>query len=122
MSTVGTFIEIQPGHTEPNWGQWPNLLSGHLVSKGSWGLDVNWLAGEDPPEDSQVYLIWEPRVVAVWNNEEEIENGKDGEHEDDALTGLGDEEVAPESDESSGPTGPLEVGRDEGSVGGEEAE
>lgn len=120
MSTIGAYIEIPPGHTEPNWFDWDNFATGRFNSKGSWGLDVEW---NDPVSDNpQVYLIWEPRVVAVWNDEEEIEDGEDGEHEDDALTGLGDEEAAPESDEGSGPAGALEVGGDGGSVGGEEVE
>lgn len=120
MSTVGAFIEIPPGNTEPNWFDWDNYAAGRVDSKGSQGLDVEWDA--PPPDGTQVYLVWRPKVIAVWNDEKEIENGEDGEHEDDALTGLGDEEVASELDEGSGSTGPLEVGRDEGSVGCEEVE
>lgn len=120
MSNLGAYIEIPPGHTEPDWFEWDNYSTGDFNSKGSWGLDADWTI--TPPEGAQVYLVWEPQVIAVWNDEEEIEDGEDGEHEDDALTGLGDEEVAPESDEGGGSTGSLEVGGDGGSVGGEEAE
>lgn len=122
MSNVGAYTEIPPGHEVPDWNEWDNYHSGDLASKGSWGLTAEWYMGYTPPEGSQVYLIWHPEVIAVWNDEEEIEDGEDGEHEDDALTGPGDEEVAPELDEGSGSTGPLEVGGDEGSVGSEEAE
>lgn len=122
MSTIGAYIELRPGE-DPPFHSFSCWMEADFHGKTPNGLEVSWEPREDEiPASAQIYLAWEPRVYAVWNDEEEIEDGEDGEHEDDALTGFGDEEVAPELDEGSGSTGPLEVGGDEGSVGCEEVE
>lgn len=107
MSIIGAFVEIPTGHSEPDWSGWENFTSGRFNSKGSWGLDVDWNTAV--PENAQVYLVWVPEVVAVWNDEEEIEDGEDRNDEDDTVAGLGDEEVASEPDEGGGSTGGDEV-------------
>lgn len=103
MSIVGAFIEIQPGHTEPNWFDWENVVTGKFNSKGSWGLNVDW--SSPVPDDTQVYLVWSPQVIAVWNDEEEIENGEDGEDADGSNPVERDEAVSAESDLGAGEGG-----------------
>lgn len=121
MSIVGAYVELSPGEAPPLH---PNSCwaEADFYGKTTDGLEVSWEPREgEIPANAQVYLAWEPRVYAVWE-EEEIENGEDGDHEDDSFSGPGGEEVAPESDEGSGPIGEVEVAGDGGIVGREEAE
>lgn len=100
MSEVGAYTEIAPGFSEPQWELWDNYHFGNYQGRGSWGLNVSWLGGIDPPENAQVYLVWEPRVYAVWNDEE-VENGESIGLEDDGLTGSGVEEDYQSPDEGN---------------------
>lgn len=103
MSIVGTYTEIQPGHTKPSWLHWENFVTGRFNSKGSWGLDVDWSA--PVPDNAQVYLVWEPKVVAIWNDEEENENGEDREDTDGGNVEQRDEAIATQFDLGTGEGG-----------------
>lgn len=107
MSIVGAYIELRPGETPPD-GYYDNIQEGYYQGRTPEGLDVYFMGedtGEGPPADAQVYLLWEPRVVAVWNDEEEIENGEDREDADGSDVEQRDEEVPAESDEGAGEGG-----------------
>lgn len=103
MSSVGAYIEITPGHTEPDWFNWENFATGKLGSKGSWGLDVDW--STPVPDNAQVYLVWSPQVIAVWNNEDGIENGEDREDTDGSDVEQRDEAIATQFDLGTGEGG-----------------
>lgn len=71
MTTVGAYIELKPGEDPPlhSFSLWTEL---DFYNKTSEGLEVSWeqLEGE-VPENAQVYLAWEPRVYAVWEEDNE---------------------------------------------------
>lgn len=107
MSTVGAYIELKPGDTRPDW-DYDNIQEGYFYEKTPEGLDV-YFTGEEteegPPDSAQVYLYWEPRVYAVWNDEEGIENGEDREDADGSDVEQRDEEVPAQPDLGAGEGG-----------------
>lgn len=109
MSIVGAYIEI---HKESNfhWGADEPHVEGQFYGKNPGGLEVEW-AGDDPPAHAHVYLYWEPKVVAVWS-EEEIIDGEDREGTDGSDVEQRDEAVPAEPDLGSGEGGLGERPRD----------
>lgn len=68
-TTVSAFIELTPGETPP-WHSFSVWEEAEFEQKTSAGLEVcNWSG--DYPSSAQVYLVWEPRVYAVWDASEE---------------------------------------------------
>lgn len=105
MSTVGAYIELRPGENPPfhSFSCW---VEADFLEKTSEGLEVSWEPREEEvPASAQVYLAWEPRVYAVWNDEEEIEHGEDGEDADGSDVERRDEEVPAEPDLGAGEGG-----------------
>ncbi len=119
MSNVGAYIELNPGEGLP-------LDSSHWWAEAAYlgktpeGLQVSWdPTSPEPPENAQVYLVWEPRVYAVWEGVTETEHGgevtnieqgggENGEDREDADGGNlveRDEAVSTESDLGSGEGG-----------------
>lgn len=100
MSIVTAYTELLPGqappfHSESRWEE------GEYRDKSSAGLEVvNW-SGEYPA-DAVVYLVWEPRVYAVW---EEEDNDEDGQDPDGSYPVERDEAVPAEPDERLGEGG-----------------
>lgn len=105
MGIVSAYIELPPG---PRLEVDPNNLSveGFYIRKGEEGLHVEW-RGDDPPAHARVYLNWEPRVVAIWEEEKKDESdGAEVEHagsqdseepgvgSGEAGSGVGDEPTA----------------------------
>ena len=105
MSTVGVYIELKPGE-DPPFHSFSCWMEADFHGKTPNGLEVSWDPREDEiPASAQVYLAWEPRVYAVWNNEEEIENGENGEDADGSDVEQRDEAVPAEPDLSIGEGG-----------------
>lgn len=75
MSTVGAYIDTGQG-SNFHWGSDEPYVEADFLGKTSEGLEVEW-RGDPPPDRAQVYLYWEPKVVAIWNNEEGIKDGKE---------------------------------------------
>lgn len=80
MTTVGAYIDL---------GAWekvvPRLYApgtdyiiGDLEGKNEDGLEVNWGITRTPPSGAQVYVYWEPTVIAVWDVEEENDEESNG--------------------------------------------
>ena len=57
------------------------------------------------PDNAQVYLVWSPQVIAVWNNEDGIENGEDREDTDGSDVEQRDEAIATQFDLGTGEGG-----------------
>ena len=105
MSTVGAYVELKPGE-DPPFHSFSCWMEAGFHGKTPNGLEVSWDPREDEiPASAQVYLAWEPRVYAVWNNEEEIENGENGEDADGSDVEQRDEAVPAEPDLSIGEGG-----------------
>lgn len=83
MTTVGAYIELKPWETAPlhSLSCW---AEGELEGKTLDGIEVTWW--DSYPEGAQVYIEWNPRVYAVWEEENEGSNGVEvgGTGEDDA--------------------------------------
>lgn len=104
MSIVGAYIELRPGE-DPPFHSFSCWVEADFHGKTSERLEVSWEPREEEiPANAQVYLAWEPRVYAVWN-EEEIENGEDREDTDGSDVEQRDEEVPAESDLGTGEGG-----------------
>lgn len=103
MSIVTAYTELLPGqapplHLESRWEE------GEYRDRSSAGLEVvNW-SGEYPA-DAVVYLVWEPRVYAVWEDEIGDENAEGGEDTDGDYPVERDEAVLAEPDERLGEGG-----------------
>lgn len=103
VSIIGAYIGLSPGESPPQEG-YDNIQEGYYRGRTPEGLDVYFMGedtGEGPPEDAQVYLYWEPKVVAVWNDEE-AENGEDREVTDGSDVEQRDEAVPAESGVGAG--------------------
>lgn len=75
MSIVGAYIELKPGE-DPPFHSFSCWMEADFHGKTPNGLEVSWEPRENEiPASAQVYLAWEPRVYAVW--EEGEENGED---------------------------------------------
>lgn len=73
MSNVSAYVDLPKGEFAPitenhNWAE------GELETQGPDGLEVTWWDAH--PEGAQVYIEWNPRVFAVW--EEEKKDQSDG--------------------------------------------
>lgn len=96
MRVVTAYVDLPKGELPPYDGGQP-VQWGEYVGNTPEGLQVEW--GVEPPEASQVYLYWEPRVVAIWDEEEiedeygiEVEQSGQGDSEEaDGGTGQGGE-------------------------------
>lgn len=79
MSIVSAYTEINK-LSDIQWGEDDPYLDGDYLGKSDEGLEVNW-GGSEPPNNAQVYLYWEPRVVAIWEEEKKDESdGTEVEH------------------------------------------
>lgn len=106
MSIVSAYVELPLGDNI-HQGDHDNIQEGYFYGKTSEGLDVYFLGaeeGEGPPDSAQVYLVWEPRVYALWNDEGE-ENGEDREDADGSNPVERDEAVPTEPDLGTGEGG-----------------
>lgn len=79
-------MSIESAYTEINkdsnfhWAEDSPYLDGDYLGRSDEGLEVNW-GGSEPPNNAQVYLYWEPRVVAIWEEEKKDESdGTEVEH------------------------------------------
>ena len=74
MTTVGAYIELDKGE-DPPWHSSSAWQEGEYHGKTPEGIDVvNW-SGEYP-DTAQIYLVWEPRVYAMWDADEEKQNAE----------------------------------------------
>jgi len=93
MTVVGAYIELKPWETAPlnHQSLW---AEGEVHEKTDEGIDVTWW--DEFPPGAQVYVEWNPRVYAIWE-EEDVEHGTETEP-----AGQDDPE---EPDEGSGSSG-----------------
>ena len=109
MSIVSVYTEVDRFAKRAGWGENP-YVTGQYQDKTDSGLEVTW-NGSEPPENAQVYLYWEPRVVAIWEEEKKDESdGTEVEHtgsqdseepgvgSGEAGSGVGDEPTAAGTD------------------------
>lgn len=79
MSIVSAYTEWDK-FTNFHWDGSDPYLYGEYLNKSDSGLEVDW-GGSEPPENAQVYLYWEPQVVAIWEEENKDESdGTEVEH------------------------------------------
>lgn len=79
MSIVSAYTEVDR-FAEFYWRVDKSSVTGEFNGKSDAGLEVTW-KGSEPPENAQVYLYWEPRVVAIWEEEKKDESdGTEVEH------------------------------------------
>lgn len=74
---------------------------GSITTSGPEGLEVDFY-GDNVPVDAQFYIEWNPTVVAIW---EEENNGEDGNSEDGSEVGAGGEANPQEPDPELGHPG-----------------
>lgn len=84
------------------------VVEGDLIRRSPEGMEIDFgYHGSDIPPEAQIYLEWVPVVYAVWNEEN---NGEDGNDEDGLEDGTGGEANSQESDSEPGQPGPSDAG------------
>lgn len=96
---ISAYTELEKGHPVPLTGLEDEVIQGHLIGYGPEGLEVQWFDDEDVPSNAQVYIAWERKIVAVWNEETD---GEDGNSEDGSEVWTGGEANPQEPDPELG--------------------
>jgi len=65
--TEGAFIELPKGESPP-FHSLSRCEEGTYREFSPEGLEVSWPDDSEIPNSAQVYLTWEPKVYAVWED------------------------------------------------------
>lgn len=71
--TETAYVELLPGESPP-WHSLSCWEEGTYQGKSESGLEVSWPDDSEIPNSSQIYLVWEPKVYAVWEEENDEES------------------------------------------------